>query len=300
MRVLILNNPVAGRGRSGEAADRVRSALVARGFRVDRCHTPAEAADSQWTQALEDTQAVVVVGGDGAVRRVAPGLAATRVPMFNVPCGTENLFARQFAMRPEPEAVADAVARMQVLDVDLGRFDGDAFFLMCGVGADASIVHRLARGRTGAITHASYVRHVLAELVSGRSPRVTIRADGRTLVDDRAGAAIFANSRQYALRIDPEPRASMIDGLLDLVFFPASTSAGALLWNAASLLRMANGRFGRRMGVVRAAAAAFEITVHSEGAQFQLDGDARVADVDITGRPLSLAAAPGQLRVLLP
>ena len=246
MHVLVLNNPVAGRGRSGAVADGVRDALVAGGIHAKRAHTPAQADDPALLRALQDASAAIVVGGDGALRRVAPALMAARTPVYNVPGGTENLFARQFGMTPTPADVVGAVERMCVQEVDVGSCAGEPFLLMCGTGADAAIVHRLTRHRSGAITHASYARHVLAEFVRGRSPRLTIRADGRTLVDDRSGAAIFANSRQYALRIDPEPRASMDDGMLDLVFFPSGTSAGALLWNVASRLRAVGGDLGRR------------------------------------------------------
>lgn len=300
MRVLVMHNPVSGRGRSGEVADRVRDTLAARGLVVERRHTPPRAGDVELRDALRQVDAAVIVGGDGAMRRVAPALIDTGVPVYNLACGTENLFARQFQMSRAPEAVAGAIGRMGVKTVDVGRCGDEVFLLMCGIGADAAVVHRLSRARTGAITHASYARHVLAELVRGRSPRVTIRSGGRTLVDARRGAAVVANSRQYALRIDPAPSASMTDGRLDLAFFPAMTSAGALMWNLASKARAASGRAARRLGVIRAVAPEFELTVHDEPAQFQLDGDAREDETPRAEASHTIACQRGCLKVLLP
>lgn len=299
MRVLVMHNPIAGRGRSGEVADRVRIALLARGIDVDRRHTPALEHDPDLILGLRACDAAVIVGGDGAIRRVASALVQTHTPAYNVPCGTENLFARQFGMCAHPDAVAQAVERMAVQDVDVGRCGDDLFVLMCGVGADASIVHRLARHRHGAITHASYIRHVLAELATGRSPTLTIRAGGLTIVDSRAGAAVIANSSQYALRIDPARGASMRDGLLDLVFFPASTSAGALLWGVASRLRLASSAAARRMGVIRASSASFELISHDKRGRLQCDGDAVDHCAELP-RAVSIQCHDARLRVLLP
>lgn len=300
MRIVVMNNPVSGRGRSGELADLIGGALTARGCDVERRPTPVRADDPDLIRALGGADAAVVVGGDGAMRRVAPALLATSVPVYNAPSGTENLFARQFGMTAAPRMVADAVAQMRTRRVDVGLCGGEVFLLMCSVGADAAIVHRLTRNRRGAITHASYARHVVAEMARGRSPRLTIRAGGATVVEDRPGAVIVANSRQYALRIDPAPDASMEDGLLDLVFLPASTSAGTLLWGVALRVRLAQGGLGRRMGVVRGRAESFEITVNRGTGYCQLDGDAREAELSHDGDAVVVGCSAGRLVVLLP
>ena len=88
--------------------------------------------------------------------------------------------------------------------------------------------------------------------------------------------------------------------MLDLVFFPSGTSAGALLWNVASRLRAVGGDLGRRLGVVRAAAALFEVTVHSGGPQIQLDGDAWSRREDSGSGAMIVRCGPQRLRVLLP
>ncbi len=61
-------------------------------------------------------------------------------------------------------------------------------------------------------------------------PRLTIEADGKVVASDVRGLAILANSRQYAIRLDPARRARMDDGLVDLVILPCSGRMSLLGW----------------------------------------------------------------------
>jgi diacylglycerol kinase family enzyme len=138
---------------------------------------------------------------------------------------------------------------------------------MCGVGIDASIIRRLTALRTKAIGHLAYIEPVIREAVSPCFPHLTVDIDGKPFIDSRRGMLLVANSRQYALRIDPAADASMSDGLLDVVFFPCRTIGGAMRWMLLSRARAA----GR--GALRHRAR--EITIRStDDAPYQLDGDA--------------------------
>jgi len=55
---------------------------------------------------------------------------------------------------------------------------------------------------------------------------LSIRADGRVLVAERAGMVVIANSRQYAGRLNPARGASMTDGVLDVLFLPIDSRVG--------------------------------------------------------------------------
>lgn len=290
-----MHNPIAGRGRAGALADRLASTFTSRGHTVERCHTPAVESDHSLTPLLREMDAAVIVGGDGAMRRAAPLLIDAAVPTCNFPSGTENLFAREFRMPPDPRAVLRALERRDILDVDVGLCAGHVFLVMASVGADAAVVHRLASRRSGPITHASYARHILAELATGRCPLVTVHADGERIVDRRRGVVIVANSRQYALRIDPAPRASPTDGRLDVVFFPAGPSAAAFAW--AILFRFRLGALSARFGAIAATAQTITIETHDHYARAQLDGDAVTWQ---SGAPLETRCLVRRLRVLKP
>jgi diacylglycerol kinase family enzyme len=124
------------------------------------------------------------------------------------------------------------------------------------------------------------------------------------VLEGARGTLVVANSRQYALRIDPARRADMSDGLLDLVFLPGRGAASMALWGLRCRLR----RPIERRGAVYLTGREVRIT-SEEPAPYQIDGDSPgwrgaglggAADGD--GEPLSLRVCvwPGAMRVLTP
>src|SRR6185295_12593670 len=154
---------------------------------------------------------LIRAGTDGAIGQ--PGL-------YHLPLGTENLFARQFAMTPDPADLHRILELGRSRTVDVGLCNGRAFVLMCGIGPDAGVLARLnaassENGRRKPITHRSYIRPIIAELMSLRPPVLTLSVNGETAARETAGFLVVGNSRQYAMRFDPAINASMSDGLLD-------------------------------------------------------------------------------------
>ena len=188
---------------------------------------------------------LVIAGGDGTLHHTLPAVINTGVPIYHLAMGTENLFARQFRMDRTPRTLDRTIKSWRTLDIDVATLtlggstpaNPHPFVLMCSIGPDASVIRRLDAARRGPISHLSYLKPIAAELLSPSLPRLTIEADGRRVVEDTPGMAVIANSRQYAMRIDPAMNASMTDGLLDIVFFPATNRYSLAGWVLKSRLR---------------------------------------------------------------
>jgi diacylglycerol kinase family enzyme len=291
--VVVVSNPIAGRGAAGRVAAEACAALERAGMAAVRVESGlgGRAAMENAIRAVPGARAIVVCGGDGTVQAVAGVAHETGVPVYQVPMGTENLFAREFGMTRRLDRMVEAVRELRVVRVDLARCNGAWFLLMCSVGPDAAVVRRLAKARRGAITHWSYARHVAAEIVRPTVQRITVRVDGREVVGGRAGMAVVANSRQYALRLDPAYRASMRDGELDVVFLPARGRVGLVKWLMLSRMRAQS--WGGR-GLVRERGRCVEIENCGGGLAFQMDGEAgREAEA-----VLRIEVVPGALGVV--
>ncbi len=305
VKIALVYNEASGRGAGAAAAAKVESAAAGAGHSVVRVPVRSAGLDD----ALHAADVAVVAGGDGTVHSLLPRLVRSRAAIYHFPLGTENLFSRQFRMNRDVPRLLRAVEGGRVVRVDVPRLrvetggNGDShetpFVLMCSVGPDASVVRRLAAVRTGPISHLSYALPILGELRDPYLPRITLRVDGVEVVGGMRGMAIIANSRQYATRIDPAARASMHDGLLDVVFFPCRHALAAGAWLLSSRLR----RHTRNKHVIYTQGARVELVAEGEGTPaYQLDGEAgreRAA-------PLRLSMSFGddrasqQLRVLLP
>lgn len=269
MRIILYLNPRSGKGAARKHAAIFERELLAIGASVEIFEAgkdPPVNAD-----ALRGADALVVVGGDGTLHWVADAAIAAGVPIYHAPLGTENLFARHFGMDLRPRTLIEALRRARVSMVDAASCNGRTYLLMASIGPDAAIIHRLAETRSGTITHLSYVRPILAELLRPIAP-LTVHLDGTTLVTNEPGWLVVANSRQYALRIDPCREALIDDGLLDLVFFPASAA-----WKTASSALTARLRFARAERSIHRQGHTVSIEAPAS-ARLQLDGEAVMHD----------------------
>src|SRR5262245_40247336 len=209
MRVVVLGNTRSGRGQAALTVAELSAALRGDGHEV--VELAVGESHERLAAELAGAGALLLAGGDGTVHKTLADAIAAGVPVYHVPCGNENLFAREFGMRRDPETVRRAVAGGRVVRVDIGagdealraRRDEFPFLLMCGVGPDAGVIERLTALRTKAIGHMAYVEPVAREVLSPRLPALFVEVDGGRVVDGRHGMLVVANCRQYGFRLDP-------------------------------------------------------------------------------------------------
>lgn len=298
-RVTLLVNPRSGRGRAQLTARDTHDALSRAGYDVSS--RPIGERDDPPADVL------VIVGGDGTVHHSLPLAARLGIPIWQIPMGTENLFARCFGMTRSPDALVRAIAAMSVEPIDLAEFRlvelpgsiaGSSpprpFMLMLSVGPDAGVVRRLTESRSGAIRHASYLVPVLREAFAPSLSPLTIHVDGRPIVDRRPGLLVIANSREYGVRLNPCPSALMTDGLLDLTFFPAASSLELLGWAA----RSRSGTHLRSSRVVHLTGRDIRVRSSERALPLQIDGEA--GGLLGTNQELLVRVIPGAISVLRP
>jgi diacylglycerol kinase family enzyme len=251
--------------------------------------------------AEADCRGLVAAGGDGTVAAVLND--RPRVPVAALPAGTENLFARHFGHRPDPERLAGAIAAGRTCRVDLGSADGRRFALMAGLGFDADVVtrHHAARVRGGRLrtTHrAAYVEPVLRSSLLYRFPELSVTVEGQggaagpeTL---RGTTAFVFNLPRYALGLPFAPMARDDDGLLDVVVFRDGGALRALRY----LWLVFRGLHLRRPGVFHRQAR--RVTIRSDAdVPVQLDGDPG-GRLLAAGEPWTAEVLPGAVEVVLP
>jgi diacylglycerol kinase (ATP) len=289
VRVILLFNDRSGTGAAPRRVQHLSEALTAEGH-----HTltlSVGAPETQIHDALKaegGAGAAIIVGGDGSVHHALPVLIRTAVPLWHAPLGTENLVARELRHSRRSGVIRAALAAPKVRTVDTGDCNGRAFLVMVSVGPDAGVIHRMSQRRTGPITKLSYTMPILREAFAPSLGPISIEVDGREVVGQLPGIAVVANSRQYATRIDPAAGAILDDGLLDIIFMPA-TSVAATLYRLAGARLRSHGQDvvrlrGKHVRILRGAVPA------------QVDGEALENASDV----LEIAVRPGTLRVHSP
>lgn len=305
MTIVLVSNPRAGRGRARRLFDAFHLALEHAGTRtipltLGHPATNGSSADSGSFDAdrFKGATAIVAFGGDGTLNAIAGPAAATGTPVYHVPAGNENLFARAFGMDRNPQTLERALSTHRVTMCDTAACDGTPFLIMAGFGPDAGVIRRLHHARTRALGHLAYAEPVLREAVRPTLQPLTITVDGREMVSARTGWLVVGNVPEYASRIDFCSRAHHASGTLDAVFMPATNIRDCANWVLRARLRQ------HRRDARLVAAQGSTITVRSDNGPLvhQIDGewcDEHAASAN-SDSGLTLTVHQQRLPVLLP
>jgi len=234
----VVVNRSSGKGSGPQLVARLIDALGGYGLDARVAWTPDE-RQAMVARAVGDShcRCLVAVGGDGTVSAVLN--EDLTVPLTVLPAGTENLAARHFGLKRNPQWLAQAIATGRSSAVDLGRANGRKFILMTGFGFDGDVVtrhHDMRTSRAGAVrtTHrAAYVEPIVRSSFSYRFPEITARIEDAGAEETLVGTTVFVfNLPRYALGLPFAPDARQDDGLLDLVVFrdPGPLRALYYLW----------------------------------------------------------------------
>ncbi len=270
MRIYVCYNPVSGRGSACKMAYSIAEQFLKTTCDLEIIAT--QAGDSQkWLEPrLERApDAVIVVGGDGTLRQVASALVGTNIPVYHAGSGTENLFAKSMRTNnASPERVYESVTGATATVIDTATANGAIMLLMASVGFDAAVVTDLANNRGSSITHFSYIMPCIRQLLRWNPPEVSIVVGGETIVKNKIGWVVVANSKQYARGLNPARNANIADGKLDVVFLPLKGRLSLFKW-----LRLTHrGTHLHHPDVVYATGETISVRTNNP-APWQLDGD---------------------------
>ena len=287
MRVMIIYNPISGRGKSGKNAVAIAESLLRVPCDVELVQTQPTSLSKLSTVKFEFTpDVVVVVGGDGTLRQVASTLTGTSIPIYHAACGTENLFAKSMGMLALPEVVLHSVESGDSHTIDTALVNGKCMVLMASVGFDAAVVNDLAEHRGTSITHLSYVMPIIRQLIKWNPPVITITVDGKEIITTQKGWAVVANSKAYARGLNPARDASVTDGELDVLFLPLSGRLSLWKW----IRLMKRGTHLHHPNVIYCRGKSI-IVQTTQPSPWQIDGDSSgdAIEMNITSVPNSLS-----------
>jgi len=301
---LVILNRTARRGRGRQNRQRIENALRQHGIdhEIHETQHPGHASELVASRGA-GFERVIVCGGDGTLHEALQGLDLQRHCLGLVPCGTGNDFAWMNHIPRSIEAAVERIARQEVRRIDLGTCNQVRFHNSVGVGFEGQVnyeSHRIRRLH-GAAVYAAAVFKTLSQRRAWPT-KITWQEAGsdRTHQEDLHHADphqeewsgnLFLASICLGARVGGAfkmaPAALNNDGLLDLVFSPATS-----LWNILRLLpRTLNGSHTRSPGIQLARSQ--RIRLESPGGiPAHLDGefiDPNEARLDIEVLPAALS-----------
>jgi diacylglycerol kinase (ATP) len=229
-RVVVIGNPVSGRGRGA-----VVLAAVERELRAHGClplmrptQRPGHAPELASEAIAVGADLVLVVGGDGTFRDTAGPLAAADVPVALLPAGTGNDLARTLGIgRQVATAVRSALHGPERL-LDVWQWNEYPFLNAAGVGVDATVAEAVNRRFRRLRGTPAYLAGFASVLPSIRPFEVSLEWPGGGW-QGRVWLTVFANARSFGGGMQIAPKAVVDDGLLDVTIIEDLSKLGLMV-----------------------------------------------------------------------
>jgi diacylglycerol kinase family enzyme/membrane-associated phospholipid phosphatase len=203
---------------------KVTRALALRGFEEPLWLETREddAGNAMAKRAIEnESDLVLVAGGDGTVRVVCAALAYTGIPVGVIPAGTGNLLARNLHIPLDLDDALERILegrdrRIDLVKVHGDELDTDRFAVMAGLGLDAAIISDAPPHLKRQIGWTAYLVSA-AKNINHPSVRVRIVLDEDLVMERRVRTVVVGNVGMLQANIPLLPDARPDDGLLDVV-----------------------------------------------------------------------------------
>ena len=225
MKLLVVYNPHAGKGRAKSLLPQVQNYLANRQVEADFLMTEREGHATELVAQtdLTDYDGVIASGGDGTLFEVLNGYYRnernTKPPLGLIPNGTGNAFMKELGLhKSDWQKAIDIIVASQPRQLDVGRFEtmGDVHYFINIVGmgfvtdvAEAAIPLKW-------MGNAAYTAATLQKLIKLKAQKYEIEIDGEVL--ERQGVFVeVANSRYTGTTFLMAPKAELDDGKLDLI-----------------------------------------------------------------------------------
>ena len=216
-RAVLIYNPRAGRHvNPAVPVEAFRAAAHEGGVEVEvRATTgPNDAARLAEEAARAGATDIIARGGDGTVHEAIQGLVGAGARLMVWPAGTANVLARQLNLPRKAEEAARVFVRGSSRRITLGAATSERtgerryFFMMAGVGLDASVVRSVRPRLKRRVGEAAFWYAGLAHLAHWVPREFTVEVNGESLT---ATYAAVGKAPWYGGGLAITPRARLDD-----------------------------------------------------------------------------------------
>jgi YegS/Rv2252/BmrU family lipid kinase len=169
---------------------------------------------------------VIIAGGDGTVSQVVSSLINCDVNFGIIPCGSGNGLAYTAKIPKQPAKALDIIFNGKSAPIDGFYINNQFACMLCGLGFDAKVAHDFSLQPKRGLT--TYVKQVIRNFFSAKAFLFELE---NKEIKFRISAFFIciANSNQFGNNFTIAPKASLSDGLLDVVIVTEQSKLSVLL-----------------------------------------------------------------------
>ena len=298
---LIILNPHAASGRAEQLWQRSEPVIAKHlgDLLVAITHSPQDVYTQIEKAYQNGIRRVIGVGGDGTNNSLVDALAKFRIQhperevmtLGNLPVGTGRDWARSQGFSLGIDAAAARLTQASPTAIDIGQIhiDGELrHFLNIASGGMGGEVDK----RVNSVAHRrpwTFLQATVAAILTHQPQHLTIKLDGQLWFDQPSMLAVVANGTTFGHGMKIAPRASIDDGLFDVVVLSTTSRLHILraLWH------VYNGTHLDQRGVLYKQAKHVDITCQDGELPLDIDGEYAA------GKHLTFEVRPQFLSMLL-
>ncbi len=210
MHVFIIN-PNAGTNKATDFNNLIAEIKANSSNIILESSGPLEATNLAHNALQQGATRIIAVGGDGTINEVASALVNTNIPLGIIPFGSGNGLARHLNIPLNPFKALQFATKGNVQKMDVGMFNDRYFFCTAGIGFDASVAHRFAKGSGRGFIN--YIKATLNTLFSYQPIQVVLNNGP----EETVFSLTIANANQFGNNAYISPMSSVQDGLLEVI-----------------------------------------------------------------------------------
>jgi YegS/Rv2252/BmrU family lipid kinase len=220
MKILLIVNPMAGKGRAGEYMGALVSMYAEKGAAVTAVATRSS-GDAQRiaSESGADYDLVVCMGGDGTLHEVVSGLMKleNRPRLGYIPAGTTNDLASTLGLPKDIMEAGRAVLDGGTAQMDVGSFESDHFMYLASFGLLSEVAYSTPQKKKNAMGRLAYILYGIMHLKDIRTYHARIECDDGVLEEDYLFCSITNTHRIAGMLSLEGKQVSLNDGLFELL-----------------------------------------------------------------------------------
>ncbi len=215
-KIIFLINPISGTKNKKGLRPLIERICQQHHLNVDFADTDRDGNYKWLCERIESEKItdVIICGGDGSVSQVSSCLLNHDVNVGIIPLGSGNGLAFAAGISANPKKAMQIIVNGKSAFIDAFRINDSFSCMLCGIGFDAQVAHDFAKQKKRGL--ASYVKQTIKNFVSAKPYSFELFVDNKTIALKSYFISI-ANSNQFGNNFTIAPKASLSDGLLDIV-----------------------------------------------------------------------------------
>ena len=213
---LIFINPISGTKNKKDVRSYIQEKLTDLQYRFEFLPTNEFGKYAFLKEKIlkESITDIIICGGDGTVNQITSYIINTNIKVGIIPFGSGNGMAFTAGIPKDYKKALNVILQDNACFVDALMINEKYSCHLCGLGFDAQVSHDFARQeKRGSST---YMKETLKNFFKAKPYRFEVIANGIKFSTNAFFLSI-ANSNQFGNSIIIAPKASLSDGLLDIV-----------------------------------------------------------------------------------